>query len=273
MSSLPRTSAILVVLVVLAGCQGIAPRGGETPTLTPVAVPTEVPTERPPRTLAPGVTESGVSDPSALAAAHAAALTDTSVTFHANYTERASDGTVLERTATTVRFGTGDRYHYVSIDADRSEAVRRVERWSDGERVLERRSTRNGTAYRVVRGADGEPLPPVVALPVGRAESGGIERVFRAVETTVVGREVRNGTTHYRVVSTGMTTPNPTAVRNASLVALVDERGVVHRYRLAYTIDRGDDAGAVRVVGMVRFTALGTTTVERPAWADRVEKE
>lgn len=271
MSSVPRVPTAVALLVVLAGCQGIAP-AAETPTLTPVAVPTEVPTERPPRMLAPGMTERGVTDPSALAAAHAEALDGTSVTFRANYTERGPNGTVRSRTVTTVQFGAGDRYRYVRIDGDPRGDVQRVERWSNGERVLERRVDGNDTVQRVLRDADGRPLAPAAALPVEPAARRGIGQVFRAMPTTIAGQEVRNGTTYYRVVSTGLATPNPSALRDASLTALVDERGIVHRYRLTYTTDRGGDAGPVHVVATVRFTAIGTTTVECPTWAGRVEK-
>lgn len=267
MSSVSRLPVVLVLLVLLAGCQGVTP-GGETPTLTPVVVPTETPTERPPQTLAPGVTERGVTDPSALATAHAEALGGTAFTFRANYTERGPDGTVRGRTVTTVRSGAGDRYHYVRSDTD-DETVRRVERWSDGERALERQVAGNDTDYRVVRGPDGQPLGPAAALPVDPTARRGIERVFRAVQTTVTVRAVRNGTTYYRVEGDGLTTPNPSSLQDTSLVALVDEHGVVHRYRLAYTTDRGGDEA--RVVGTVRFTDVGTTTVERPVWAGRVE--
>ncbi|MFB6171735.1 MAG: hypothetical protein ABEJ23_04325 [Haloarculaceae archaeon] len=268
-----RVRSVLVVLVVLAGCQGIAGRGGETPTLTPVPVPTMSPTDRPPQTLAPGMTDAGVTDPDALAAAHAAALAGTPVTYHATYTERTAGGRLRSRTVTAIRYGRGDRYDYRRTDVEPGRPDRHVDRWSTGERVLERQVVGANTTYRVLRGSDGDPLAPGVALPVDRSRSGGIERVFRAVDTQVVGRTVENGTTYYRVQSTGMTTPNPTAVRNASLVARVDATGVVHRYRLTYTIDRGADAGRVQVTGTVRFTDIGTTTIERPAWTGRVENE
>jgi hypothetical protein len=259
----------LLLVVTLAGCSGLSSPGDPTPTLSPAAVPTDVPTDRPPRRLAPGVTESGIVDASALAAAHAEVLTGARVTLRYNYTERALDGALRWRTVTTVRFGDDGRYRYARTDSDANGTARRVERWSDGERVVERQRVGDNTTVEILRDARGDPLAPDAALPVDRDDGRGIEAVFDAVPTTVTGRERRNGTTYYRLSGTGPATPNPTAIEDASLRAVVDGRGLVHRYRLGYTIDRGDGPPG-RVVGILRVTDLGETTVRRPGWAEKV---
>lgn len=254
---------VACLFVLLAGCGGFAGFGDPTPTLTPAEIPTETtPTPRP--WLAPGVTDAGVVDPTVLAAAHATTLRETTYTTLWNTTERTANGTLRFRSVTSARVGTGQRrYHYVHTNR-RNGTVRRVERWSDGDRVLV--LSPNGTVG-VARGTSDEPLSPERALPIDLTAERGIERVFRAIETRVAGRSAVNGTTHYRLEGRGIRAPNPTPLRNASLSAIVDERGVVHEYRLAYTTRRVDEP--VRVVVVVRFTGIGETTVERPAWADR----
>ena len=51
---------------------------------------------------------------------------------------------------------------------------------------------------------------------------------------------------------------------DATEEALVDENGVVREYRVAYTATLGENTS--RIERTVQFTALGETTVERPAW-------
>jgi len=252
---------VCCLLVLLAGCGGFAGNGEPTRTLTPAEVPTETATETPEPRLAPGMTEAGVVDPVSLAAAHATTLRKTAYTAVWNASEWTRDGTLRYRTTTSARVGTAQRrYHYVNTNV-RNGTTRRVERWSDGDRALVRSA--NGTVT-VARGRDGQSLSPEQALPIDLTAERGIERVFQAMETRVVDRTQVNGTTHYRLEGEGIQEPNLTPLRNASLSAVVDERGVVHRYRLAYTTTRGGET--VRVVAVVRFREIGTTDVERPSW-------
>lgn len=45
---------------------------------------------------------------------------------------------------------------------------------------------------------------------------------------------------------------------------VVDDRGVIHSTRFAYT--GRTDGRELRVVERLRYTGLGTTTVQPPAW-------
>lgn len=252
----------------LAGCAGLAGDSGRG-TLTPAPVPSPPPTEEPPQTLAPGVREGGTVDTRVLVASHASLLEGTPVTVRYNYTERSANGTLRLRTTTVVGFGTDGRYHYRRTDVGANGVVRRVERWSDGDRVFERTVSDGETTHRVVRDGEGKLVDPDRALPVERAAANSLRQVFDVTEVRVVGREERGNRTYYRLRGEGVRTPNTTHLRNVSLSVIVDERGLVHRYRLGYTTDRGGEP--VRVVGRVRFDAVGTTSVDRPEWVSRVD--
>jgi len=97
-----------------------------------------------------------------------------------------------------------------------------------------------------------------------------IEKLFNTIETRVTGRTTSNGTTLYRVVGTNATNPvalgsatlqNP---RNVTFRAVVTSQGVIREHRVSYTATTND--GPVRVDRRVRYTDIGNTTIERPAW-------
>ncbi|WP_228842422.1 hypothetical protein [Halococcus agarilyticus] len=133
--------------------------------------------------------------------------------------------------------------------------------WSNGQRVLVARTSNDTTSYAARRrgyfrrGTHDE----FVAGPLS------------SVETRVVARGQRNGRDVYRVVATEVTNPamfeslwrNP---RNVTLRAVIDSRGLVREYRLRYGATL--NGVPVRVHDRVRYTDLGNTIVERPAWYD-----
>ena len=88
-----RIAAVLVLAVVLAGCNGLALGGDGTPTrtVTPAAVPTDEPTPTPRPELAPGLTGDGVVDPFALGNAHASVFDGSSYTLQEMLTVKSDD--------------------------------------------------------------------------------------------------------------------------------------------------------------------------------------
>jgi hypothetical protein len=143
--------------------------------------------------------------------------------------------------------------------------------------VLGARATENGTWYAAERanGTDyrkiADQLGPSAAE---RAHRATIFVLFSALNTTVEGVGDREeGSADYRVESTGVRNPGTLAsqlrvesVENVSLTALVSEEGLVREYYLEYTATLGENTS--RVERTVQFTALGETSVERPAWYD-----
>lgn len=269
--SVPAT--VFAVLLVLSGCSGLFGGGTSTPTVTPVDPPTGSPTATPVPVLAPGVTARGVQNASALASAHEAVLANESHTIAATETRRYADGTLQWQYDSDRRVAPTEARHHAVATISGTERpfgigslrnVSRFETYREGQQVHVFES--NGTATRSVR-TTGD-APRVVADP--------LVAVFSATETEVEGRVTRNGTTVHRLVVVEVTRPELLAgalarpsydsVENASFSALVDSRGLVHEYRLAYTLHRGETT--VQVTREVRFRSVGNTTVTRPPWYD-----
>nr|WP_264822408.1 hypothetical protein [Halocatena marina] len=100
--------------------------------------------------------------------------------------------------------------------------------------------------------------------------------LFQAVDTKVINHTTNNGTTLYRLTSTEIADPTQLdwhesgmkKFRNLTFHAVIDSRGVVHEYRLAYTatLTETNPSTSVRVVSTTRYTKMGSTTVDRPSW-------
>lgn len=270
-------ATLVALLAVLAGCGGAAAGpGAPDVTLTPAPVPTDDPTA----VTAPGLAPEGVVDPTALARAHVAALAHTSYTLHANQTVRDPNGTLRWRNVRTTRVA-ADRRRASVVHAVRGPRARllgdeggRAAFYTDGERLL-RAVTVNGTTSYGVEPAtryDGNWKPWTY---VWRSPGGGVWRdvvpLLGALETRV-RPTARDGERIYRVTATSVDAEAFAAAervvdpRGVSFVAVVDERGVVRAYRLAYeaTLD-GERIVVTRRVG---YTDLGETTVRRPSWYD-----
>ena len=259
---------VLVVCVVLAGCNGVFGTESDerTPTLTPVAVPTDEPTPTSVPQLAPGLTAEGVVNASALAAAHTAAFENTSFTVQETVVYRSEDGTPIRRIESTTRVGDDGRFR-VTKRWNGSTTLQQVEYYGDGERVLVATTGANDTTtYRRL-------TPRTVAAQrssVLGAGSGRIETMFVAAETRVAGRTERNGTTVYRLVPTGArgNSSNTATVlnRSVSVRARVTERGLVRNYTLTQRLSDDGAGGAKTIVVSARYTAIGATDVKRPTW-------
>ncbi|RJT06484.1 hypothetical protein [Halococcus sp. IIIV-5B] len=281
---------VLVLALVLAGCNGFV-SDDDTPTeaVTPVAVPTDEPTPTPTPQLAPGLDETGVTDPVELGEAHAAVLDNRSFTVHSETTVRFANGSTYRHDERIGRFAANRSRYHVSSNGSGSVPVRNaswysVEAWSDGSQVLTAQRIDGNTSYDTQRGLDGSPA----SVREGyngffRFEPGtgqAVYTVFGATETRFVGETRRNGDRFYQVTATDVTNPNAFAdggveeLRYPSLRALIAPTGLVREYRLDYTATL-DGPGApnetgrtVHVDRWVSYTDIGTTTVERPSWYD-----
>lgn len=219
---------------------------------------------------APGLNESGVTDSAALADAHVAVLRNTSYTILTNMTARAPDSTLRARLNATRKVVHEPTRTYGQSDV-KGENPRAVglagydlEVWATENGTWYAVEQSNGTDYRKVA----DRLRPSAAERANRAT---IFVLFSALNTTVEGTETRNGTTLYRVESTGVQNPGTLAsqlrvdaVENVSVTALVADSGLVYEYHLEYTATLAGNTSHVERT--VRFTALGETSVERPSW-------
>lgn len=270
-----RASVIsLAVLLAVAGCSGLV--ATPTPTTTPAPVPTPPPTPTSQPELAPGLTGQGVVAPGRLATAHLDALGKNatgspSYALRSTYVERYRNGTVRARVDTRHAGAATRSYHRVRwtghakrIYGLESPAPSRgqAETFCTDGRCLLAVTTPDATTYR-----EGGVVGPVFPTVTDRQQVSGL---LGTLETAVTGEVVRNGTTYYRLEATGVANPavldfpQEGGVRNVSFVALVSPSGLIRDYRLSYVDERGQVT--VRVVRTARFAALGTTSVERPAW-------
>lgn len=268
----PARSVALAAIVVLAGCSGIATDDPDRATITPAPVPTPTATpESIDRTLAPGLDPDGVHNPNALVEAHARALQNRSFTSTYAEIRHRADGTLALRYTRRVRLAADrDRYCYrtaliVNRDLENRSMERYVERWSNGERVLEAIERDGTTTYGVTQPNYSD--RPWQTLPFDPLHKRGLFNLFLQVNTTPTGWIAQNDTTHYRVEDAGTGTSALPAVQNLSLQARIADTGLIHGYRISYAVTV-DDA-PMTIDGMLRFGEIGNTTIDRPPWADR----
>jgi hypothetical protein len=271
----------LVVLLCLSGCNALS--GGEaaeTPMVTPADVPTDAPTST--YGLAPGLTRQGVVEPVTLGRAHEAVLEETSYTNLWTKTVRYTNGSLRVRGTSTRHVVVPTEQYYVSVEWHWPSSNRfnytfvSREFWSDGERVLASISRGNNTTYRHHE----SPNSPIFTSDLPRGER--FHNLFYAINTNVVNQTMRNGTTLYRLTGTEITDLDALFrinsrykhPRNLSFHATIDSRGLVHKYRLAYTatLTTTSRPTPVRIVKTTRYTKIGNTTVERPPWYSKANQ-
>jgi hypothetical protein len=303
----PVALAGLLVLAGCGGLGATGGAGGEggndaDATLTPVDVPGDPSSRSSLPDLPPGITPGGVEDPFALARAHTVALEGRSYTVRSVVTLRHPNGTLRGRRRTVARVGADRRrFHVVHVTLGprppfrplRRGAVRAPGRsafWSDGRRLVWSVSRPNGTVYGATPPGEYDPGGAGVwERWRGPADTGGedIYLVLNAVRTTVsAGAGANASGSTVRVGSTGRSSAGSVAeahsigaafeypfgaeadtVSGVELTATVGSNGFVREYRFAYVA--GDEDARLRVVRRVAYSAVGTTTIDRPEWYGR----
>lgn len=272
-------TALIATLVVLAGCSGLlGPTGSATGPVAETAGTESATTgsttgsnggwgtttgadER--AALAPGLSEDGVTDPWDLAEAHANVLRNASYTVSSAETNWYANGSLAGQTASTTRFGSNGSAAFSNRVNPGSgmaspDGVRRYDAWSNDSAAFSRSELANGSVEYTRL-----PELPILGDPTGRDSLYGI---YASYEFDVVDRFDRNGTTYYRLVSTGVTDANAGRFSNASVAVLLDETGLVREYHV--TGEQSVGSGTYHVDRTVRYTHVGDTTVERPGWID-----
>jgi len=285
MGTRPVGTLAVLLLVVTAGCNGLAGTETDTPTTRdPYGVPettSAATTERAP-SLLPGVTERGVRDPRTLARAHGREVRASSFVLTSNRTIRYSNGTLYSMLSLRVAVDE-TRTYLATVSTDGPGAPvflgappASAEFWSNGTLYARAYGVGNETTYNTF-----EPPNAFVAtwrywvstVPYGGQDGTATDylaALFSSVRTRVADRRTENGTTVYRLVGTGPASEqfvddvrNP---RSVNLSATVDERGIVRRLELTYAGDV--DGTTVRVTRRLRYGRIGNTTVDRPSWVD-----
>jgi|AntRauMinimDraft_4_1070384.scaffolds.fasta_scaffold01674_3 hypothetical protein len=215
-------------------------------------------------TAPPGLSETGVTDVSALVEAHTEALQSTSFTVRSNRTMRSVDPAFTVSTIQTWNINTSSpiRGSVVSSTTASGEvpdrylqAPDRTVTWRNGRTTVERVET-NGTVSQ--RRLD--------FLNTSIRPNQALHRRMIAELTTrsnaTVERVSRDGTEWYRVsaslTDTGVTT-------NASMTLLVTPAGIVREIRSTRTVRYR--SGPRRITHRVRIGDIGTTNTDPPRWA------
>lgn len=257
-------AVLVVALLVLAGCNTITdqsdPAPERPPTVTPAPVPSDAPTPTPGLGIVPGLSGAGVNG-STLYRAHLDALADRSFTVESASTVSFANGSTVNTTRTIARVAGARmlvRYEYSHGSSPFGEDVRAVELWGSRRRSLSATIYDNGsvTAGRLYqylgrpRAFASNALTPIGALTTARSR--------------VTSRVRRNGTLLFRVV--GTTGGGASGTDEATVRALVDSSGRVHRANI--TSRAPETANVSRRTTIVRYTAVDSTILDRPAWYD-----
>lgn len=237
--------AVVVLVVVLAGCGSIAGDAGQdqtaAETLTPVPVPEETPE---PASLPPGVTGDGVPNSNALFGAHLSALEGESYTLRVRI---ANDDEV-----STHLFRVESQHRYL-----RSSLLggygQNVTSFTDGERVYIR-SEFDGVPNYARGNVTERPTSHTVRL----------SKVFLRLEDAEVAKVLRDGEIHYRIRGRYDEHPRAQSLKDFSVHAVVSQEGLIRSLTASYTVE--GSGGPTNVTRAFEYTEVGTTTVERPDW-------
>lgn len=268
---------VVAIAVLLAGCNSIAPAPQATPTTTPAPIPTP---EHHPAWFAPGVTSENV-DGVALAAAHASHLKNRSYTMTVNRTVRYANGSLRSQVVTQIRLSR-DRSYQVSIHVAGQHATRVIGRppahaefWSNGSLYIRKYSRENETVYNTFRPAGGAGTWRfwVHFFVLEGPAREDIAAIFEATDARVVDRGTVDGHRRVHLAAEGhestefVDIDEARAVGDVEVRAVVDERGFLTNYRVAYTATI--DGDPVVVDRTVRYQDIGNTSADRPQWYDR----
>jgi hypothetical protein len=284
-----RLSTLAVTALLLtAGCSGLTgsspadTTAATTPT-TEHATTTRTTTTDDPEQLAPGVTSAGVTDPLALADAHASQLSGDSFTATSSRTKHADNGILLARSMETLRYESESHWLRLFQSAGPKPAIWGVERgnlqqYADGEYAYSRYDRFDGnwsyaTAIDVRGTASAESI--LRDAPVREA----VYEALAVTETNVTGSVTEDGTTVYRVTGSAQTaTFGSQQVSTYAVSAWITEDGLVRD--LTVTFDspvRTDLQSGATTAGHTTltwtWTNVGETAVEEPAWYDEAKAQ
>ncbi|MFB6074834.1 MAG: hypothetical protein ABEJ89_07465 [Haloarculaceae archaeon] len=248
-----RRALAVALLVALAGCNAFGGGSGDaTPTVTPAPVPDPTPTERPGAAAVPGLSEAGVVDVDALAAAHRAALANRT---YVRTVERRNGNRTMR---STLRVADQRTYAY---EASAPSLVANTSAYADGETLYTRHSRRDQVYPRYERTGT---VAPAVERYAG-AMLGPVRRYFPARDAQVAAISVRNRR-HYEVI--GHTPPAGAApgVENYTVRAVIERTGLVRSLFVSYDLVRDGRSRSVLVRIHYVFRPV---TIERPAWVTR----
>jgi hypothetical protein len=260
-------AAVGILVLAVAVTVGGSLVGSSDPTDPPVT-PAAPATEPPPLPPAgdgppPGVGDDGITDLDALADAHAEAVGERS---HTIWYDR-SQPRNLDPNETRVRrdvdiTAADDRYLVETTEVVSGNETYLGAVYRDGGVIYTADWNETSRRHERVLRLDWRNVL-VPTAPDLRENLVG--RYLSTPRTTVTGTTERDGVTVYRVVGRGA--PNSSSlgeVRDYSVVALVDSRGLVHDLTVRYASVLSDRE--YRITVEITYGRIGETTVTPPAW-------
>ncbi len=215
----------------------------------------------------PGVSESGIEDIDALAAAHERAVANRSHTvwidWHRPRNLRA-DGTRVKRDIDVA--AEGDRYLVRTSNEVAGNETRSGEIYHDGSgiyvAVWNETEQRHDRVFRITPRQNTVPTPESVRTEL-------VTRYLSTPTTNLTGVVDSDRGRLYRVVGSGP--PNASAaitITNYTVEALIDSRGFVREVTVRARVSHPDTTPTrtFRVKREITYGRVGTTTVEPPEW-------
>ncbi|MFB6310384.1 MAG: hypothetical protein ABEH64_04285, partial [Salinirussus sp.] len=231
----------------------------------------------------PGITADGVTDPAALAEAHAAASQARSYTMELEDIRR--DGSLELRSALALDLSlAADRDYLAVVSTAGPEAPLVLGRppatsvyWSDGEQYYvdhQPDAWAGVSSFRPLRGWVGtwRYWSHVFAFG-GRIDSAPedyFRSLFAAVPLRLVDRHETQDEQRYWLTGQSAEPISPPSElagsdhRHIEVTAVVDGAGMVRSHDVRYRARFDGDEGSVR--RSIAYTSVGETTVDRPAW-------
>lgn len=269
-----RRWAIVSLIVLTAGCNGLIGTDGLSPSPHTSSTPTEK------QDLPPGITANGVSDSFSLAEAHVEALRE-SYTVKKRHQIRYRNGTVYSDNIRSTRIATEHTiYLYNSTTTGTSTdflggANGTLIAYSNGTAVLRKIQYDGNTSYNIYRDQDGQLVPPSSVYHGGPSNDERIAVLFDSVSNVSI---IRENETIIRLrastIEDDSLKVNGNIISDVSLESFtttVQSNGLVREYHLVL---RGElDGDEVTVTEDVRYTKIGTTSVDQPEWYDEAIEE
>jgi hypothetical protein len=265
-------SVAVVILVLVSGCNGLFGSDKTTPSVTPAAVPTDSPTRATPdQQIAPGVSDNGITNASALLTAHTAILNNTSFTRRQNTTTLYTNGSVIFRGMSILRAGDRGEGFYRRLTYDWRSPIstrivrERIETWSNGDQtfsqiIFSNNTTRYARSSQSFR-ADASGPPTTASMLRSIVQLPGT--LLTPANSTIVTYTTRNDTQMYRIHSMFHTSS-----MSYTIELLVDERGVIHES----TIIRVPTHSAKISITSASYSNIGTTVPpDQPPWYSRAK--
>lgn len=251
-----RWTGVVCLIVLLAGCNGLSASTPDRVSTTQTVTPAPVPEERSRPLLRTAVSTNGTVDPKRLAQTHKAVLANRSYTLTYIRNETANRPSAVARN-TTNRIQVGRQATQVEVSGLRE--LRDRQRYFTDSAGYEYVAAFNRTRRLETTRSD---IEPTLATELIKVHLPGQSRQ----QTTITESDQRYLRVH--VPKTAEIYAGDRYISDYTVTAYVHPSGYVRSMRVNYT----DTSRGVDISLRFRYTAVGETSVKRPAWVPEDER-